>query len=107
VTTPGLMLFARYGHPIRCRILNQLPYVPSGFGTHATTTLLHHVHTPSESDGFPGDRYSLQPAQQGPTRSDLGEFQITSTPTSWRATTSSVASAIRTKHCGLAGSLSM
>jgi hypothetical protein len=32
------------------------------------------VQTPAESEGFPGDFYSLQSAQQGPTRSAPGEI---------------------------------
>jgi hypothetical protein len=68
------MLFARYDRPILCRIHNPLPYEHVGFGTPDLTTPLHHAPTPSESDGFPGDFYGPQPAQQGPTRSAPGEF---------------------------------
>ena len=32
------------------------------------------LHTPSESDGFPGDFYGPHPDQQGPTLSASGEF---------------------------------
>ena len=73
-TTPGPTLFARYGQPILCRIHNQLPYDHVGFGTPEITTHLHNLHTPSESDGFPGDFYGAHPDQRGPTLSAAGEF---------------------------------
>ena len=73
-TTPGPTIFARYGRPIICRIHNQLPYNHVGFGTPEITTHLHNLHTPSESDGFPGDFYGPHPDQQGPTLSASGEF---------------------------------
>ena len=73
-TTPGPTLFARYGCPIICRIHNQLPYEHVGFGTPEITSHLHNLHTPSESDGFPGDFYGPHPDQQGPTLSAPGEF---------------------------------
>jgi FtsP/CotA-like multicopper oxidase with cupredoxin domain len=73
-TTPGPTLFARYGRPMICRIHNQLPYQHVGFGTPEITTHLHNLHTPSESDGFPGDYYGPHPDQQGPTLSAPGEF---------------------------------
>jgi len=65
-TTPGPTLVARYGHPILCRIHNQLPYEHVGFGTPEITTHLHNLHTPSESDGFPGDSYGPHPEPQAP-----------------------------------------
>ena len=73
-TTPGPTIFARYGQPIICRIHNQLPYDHVGFGTPEITTHLHNLHTPSESDGFPGDFYGAHPDQKGPTLSASGEF---------------------------------
>src|SRR5262245_6048965 len=73
-TTPGPTIFARYGQPIICRIHNQLPYDHIGFGTPEITTHLHNLHTPSESDGFPGDYYGPHPDQKGPTLSASGEF---------------------------------
>src|SRR5712691_155809 len=73
-TTPGPTFVARYGQPIMCRIHNQLPYDHVGFGTPEITTHLHNLHSPSESDGFPGDFYGAQPDQQGPTLSASGEF---------------------------------
>jgi FtsP/CotA-like multicopper oxidase with cupredoxin domain len=73
-TTPGPTLFARYGRPVICRIHNQLPYDHVGFGTPEITTHLHNLHTPSESDGFPGDFYGPHPDQKGPTLSAPGEF---------------------------------
>jgi FtsP/CotA-like multicopper oxidase with cupredoxin domain len=73
-TTPGPTIFARYGRPIICRIHNQLPYEHVGFGTPEIITHLHNLHTPSESDGFPGDCYGSHPDQKGPTLSASGEF---------------------------------
>jgi len=73
-TTPGPTLVVRYGHPMICRIHNRLPYAHVGFSTPEITTPLHNLHTPSESDGFPGDFYGPHPDQQGPTLSASGEF---------------------------------
>jgi hypothetical protein len=73
-TAPGPTIFARYGQPISCRIHNQLPYDHIGFGTLEITTHLHNLHTPSESDGFPGDYFGPHPDQKGPTLSESGEF---------------------------------
>ncbi|MCY1333966.1 Cell division protein FtsP [compost metagenome] len=71
-TTPGPVLFARYGQPIVVRIHNQLPADHQGFGTPEISTHLHNAHTGSESDGFPGDFYSATKA--GPTLASPGEF---------------------------------
>ena len=72
-TTPGPTLFARYGKPMICRIYNDLPANHVGFGTPEISTHLHNLHTPSESDGFPGDFYSTSVA--GPTLAGPGYFQ--------------------------------
>ncbi len=72
VTTPGPLIFARYGVPIVVRIHNQLPADHQGFGTPEISTHLHNSHTGSESDGFPGDFYSATKA--GPTLASPGEF---------------------------------
>ncbi|WP_137885849.1 multicopper oxidase family protein [Pseudomonas sp. 2FE] len=78
-TTPGPTFFARYGRPIICRIHNRLPQNHVGFASPEITTHLHNLHTPSESDGFPGDYYS--PNKAGPTvdrsgpRNGAGEFK--------------------------------
>ena len=73
-TTPGPTIFARYGEPRIVRIHNQLPYNNVGLGTPEISTHLHNAHTPSESDGFPGDYYGPNPNQVGPTLSAPGEF---------------------------------
>ena len=54
-TFPGPTFHARYGEPILVRRHNDLPANHVGFGIPQTTTHLHNGHTPSESDGFPGD----------------------------------------------------
>jgi len=72
-TTPGPTLFQRYGQSIICRIYNDLPANHVGFGTPEISTHLHNLHTPSESDGFPGDFYSATKA--GPFLSSPGQFQ--------------------------------
>ncbi len=72
-TTPGPPIFARYGKPVLCRIHNQLPQNHVGFASPEISTHLHNLHTPSESDGFPGDYYS--PTKAGPTLTAPGEFK--------------------------------
>jgi FtsP/CotA-like multicopper oxidase with cupredoxin domain len=54
-SAPGPMIHAYYGEPIVVRINNQLDNLQSGFGFPDTATHLHNFHSPSESDGFPGD----------------------------------------------------
>jgi FtsP/CotA-like multicopper oxidase with cupredoxin domain len=72
-TTPGPTIFAHYGHSMICRIHNELPANHVGFGTPEISTHLHNLHTPSESDGFPGDFYS--PTKAGPTLAGPGQFK--------------------------------
>jgi hypothetical protein len=72
-TTPGPTIFGHYGHSVICRIHNELPEDHVGFGTPEITTHLHNLHTPSESDGFPGDFYSASKA--GPTLAAPGQFK--------------------------------
>ncbi|MFZ6048586.1 multicopper oxidase family protein [Pseudomonas sp. CR3202] len=55
-------LFAHYGTPVLCRIRNELPQDHVGFGSPEISTHLHNLHSPSESDGFPGDFYSINKA---------------------------------------------
>ena len=57
ITMPGPMLYMRYGEPVLVRMRNDLPYRNLGFGINSISTHLHNGHTPSESDGFPGDFY--------------------------------------------------
>ncbi|MDH4582402.1 bilirubin oxidase [Pseudomonas sp. BN415] len=66
-------IFAEYGAPVICRIYNDLPPDHVGFGTPEISTHLHNAHTPSESDGFPGDYYSINEA--GPTLNRSGSEQ--------------------------------
>ncbi|HXG67714.1 MAG TPA: multicopper oxidase domain-containing protein [Blastocatellia bacterium] len=58
-TFPGPTYHAFYNRPILVRMRNELRPVnepqPGGFGRPEITIHLHNGHTPSESDGFPGD----------------------------------------------------
>ena len=86
---PGPMIHARYGEPIIVRINNQMQAISYGVGVPETATHLHNMHTPSESDGFPGDfvtpgnyrdnhypmiraGYNNSPATNGDYRESLG-----------------------------------
>ena len=66
-------IHARYGRPIIVRLHNQLPTNHTGFGTPEISLHLHNLHTPSESDGFPGDYFSETKA--GPTLNKPGKFK--------------------------------
>jgi FtsP/CotA-like multicopper oxidase with cupredoxin domain len=57
-TVPGPMIQARYGEPINVRFNNMLPANHVGFGVPETATHLHNMHSPCESDGYPGDYVS-------------------------------------------------
>lgn len=57
--TPGPTFYARYGEPIVVRNHNNLPADHVGYGIPSIITHLHNGHTPSESDGFPGDFYEV------------------------------------------------
>ena len=65
--------FARYGRPVIVRLHNELPKDHEGFGTPEISMHLHNLHTPSESDGFPGDYFS--PYKAGPTLTKPGNFK--------------------------------
>lgn len=67
------VVFAHYGHPVLCRIYNDLPANHVGFGAPEISTHLHNLHTGSESDGFPGDYYSASKA--GPALTAPGGFK--------------------------------
>ena len=54
---PGPTYHARYGEGMLVRNRNQLPADNGGFGIPQVSTHLHNLHTPSESDGFPGDYF--------------------------------------------------
>ena len=66
-------IFARYGRPILLRLRNELPQNHVGFGTPEISIHLHNLHSPSESDGFPGDYFSK--FKNGPTLDAPGEFK--------------------------------
>jgi len=70
---PGPCFVAKYGEPILVRIENALPRDHVGFGTPEISTHLHNGHTPSESDGFPGDYYSE--SKCGSTLSRAGKYK--------------------------------
>jgi len=55
--TPAPLYVFHYGVPVLVRNHNDLPLDPQfgGFGRPEVSTHLHNAHTPSESDGFPGD----------------------------------------------------
>jgi len=65
-------IHARYGRPVMLRLYNELPANHSGFGTPEISLHLHNLHTPSESDGFPGDYFSK--TKSGPTLGGPGHF---------------------------------
>ncbi|WP_457787553.1 multicopper oxidase family protein [Pseudomonas sp. PL-6] len=67
------VVHAHYGHPVLCRIFNDLPGNHTGFGTPEISTHLHNAHVGSESDGFPGDYYSATKA--GPSLTAPGGFK--------------------------------
>ncbi|MDB5746969.1 MAG: hypothetical protein JWP72_1817 [Massilia sp.] len=71
--TPGPTLVVRYGEPVLVRIENDLPDDHRGFGSPEISTHLHNGHTPSESDGFPGDYYSRD--KYGPTLTRAGRYK--------------------------------
>jgi FtsP/CotA-like multicopper oxidase with cupredoxin domain len=71
--TPGPTFVVKYGEPILVRIENALPRDHVGFGTPEISTHLHNGHTPSESDGFPGDYYSEEKC--GSTLSRPGKYK--------------------------------
>ncbi len=70
---PNPVIHARYGKPVILRLYNELPEDHTGFGTPEVSLHLHNLHTPSESDGFPGDYFSETKA--GPTISGPGKFK--------------------------------
>ncbi len=70
---PNPTIHARYGKPVLLRLYNELPSNHTGFGTPEISLHLHNLHTPSESDGFPGDYFSQ--TKSGPTLSGPGKFK--------------------------------
>ncbi len=70
---PGPTFKARYGRAAIVRLFNDLPQNHVGFGSPETSMHLHNLHTPSESDGFPGDFWSAVKA--GPTLASAGAYK--------------------------------
>jgi FtsP/CotA-like multicopper oxidase with cupredoxin domain len=88
-SVPGPMIQARYGEPLVVRFNNMMPKNHIGVGVPETATHLHNMHSPAESDGFPGDfvtpgnyrdqhypmiraGYNNSPATNGDYRESLG-----------------------------------
>ena len=70
---PGPTFHARYGKTVVTRLFNELPQNHVGFGSPEISMHLHNLHTPSESDGFPGDYFS--PNKAGPTLLNPGSYK--------------------------------
>ena len=70
---PGPTFHAYYGRTVITRLFNELPQNHVGFGSPELTMHLHNAHTPTESDGFPGDFWS--PVKNGPTLASPGNFK--------------------------------
>ena len=70
---PGPTFAARYGEPALVRIFNDLSANHAGSGSPEIATHLHNAHTPSESDGYPGDYYSA--AKAGPNLLYPGKYK--------------------------------
>ncbi|MEQ1882452.1 MAG: multicopper oxidase domain-containing protein [Burkholderiales bacterium] len=70
---PGPVFRNFYRRPVLVRIHNELNPDYVGFGTPEISTHLHNMHTPSASDGFPGDFFG--PAKFGPTLTAPGQFR--------------------------------
>ena len=70
---PGPTFHARYGRTVITRLYNELPQNHVGYGSPEVSMHLHNLHTPSESDGFPGDYFS--PNKAGPTLTNPGLYK--------------------------------
>jgi FtsP/CotA-like multicopper oxidase with cupredoxin domain len=70
---PGPTIKARYGRTVITRLFNELPQNHVGFGSPEISMHLHNLHTPSESDGFPGDYWST--TKFGPTLTSNGYYK--------------------------------
>ena len=70
---PGPTFHATYGTPVIIRLFNKLLPNHMGFGSPEISMHLHNMHTPSESDGFPGDYFSRYKA--GPTLASPGLYK--------------------------------
>jgi FtsP/CotA-like multicopper oxidase with cupredoxin domain len=57
-TLPGPLIHGRYGEPAIVRFRNDLPANHVGYGIPQVSMHLHNSHTPSGSDGYPGDFYN-------------------------------------------------
>lgn len=69
---PGPTFIEDYGVPSVVRLHN-LVQPGQGFGVPEISMHVHNLHTPSDSDGFPGDFFSSRNA--GPTLSAAGRFK--------------------------------
>jgi FtsP/CotA-like multicopper oxidase with cupredoxin domain len=70
---PGPTIHARYGRTVIARLFNELPANHVGFGSPEISMHLHNLHTPSESDGFPGDYWST--TKFGPNLTSNGYYK--------------------------------
>ena len=77
----GPTYLANYGQPVLIRNVNQLPADNGGFGMNSVSTHLHNGHTPSESDGFPGDFFAVGQYYDQYYPNALAGFKSTHAPT--------------------------
>lgn len=70
---PGPTYHAFYSVPVVIRVYNELPLDHVGYGSPEISMHMHNTHTPTESDGFPGDYWS--PAKVGPTLTSPGIYK--------------------------------
>src|SRR5215213_7527904 len=80
-SVPGPTYVAKYGTPMLVRNVNQLPLSNGGFGMNSVSTHLHNGHTPSESDGFPVDFFSVGQYYDQYYPNALAGFNSTHKPT--------------------------
>ena len=77
----GPTYVANYGQPVLIRNVNKLPADNGGFGMNSGSTHLHNGHTPSESDGFPGDFFAVGQYYDQYYPNALAGFRSTHAPT--------------------------
>jgi FtsP/CotA-like multicopper oxidase with cupredoxin domain len=70
---PGPTLHGFYSVPMVTRIYNELPQDHVGYGSPEISMHVHNSHTPTESDGFPGDYWG--PEICGPTLTSPGIYK--------------------------------
>ena len=54
-SVPGKLWRFKYGEPVVVRLTNQIDPAIGGFGTSSFSPHFHNMHTPSYSDGYPGN----------------------------------------------------